>query len=232
MQVLSVGRKSPMVKPIFTHVSTSHTIRKGKNPRNVPKQQTKGDQAQVLAQQTKSPQFQKSLGTLRFNTLENDPQMAAQRPIFSAGGVGIGALSGDTMSPKSDVRGPLAHEGVGAAGSVQGHFENPNYIQSENESIMQRSALSPTSQYPLGMRKGYSTRRPTVGGLPTSNLQNSLTDTSTYKTCKSQRQKYRQRARENDSQSKNTDMINRFDKFCSLIGQGPDSASLKMKFAK
>ena len=27
-------------------------------------------------------------------------------------------------------------------------------------------------------------------------------------------------------------MINRFDKFCQLIGQGPESASLKMKFAQ
>ena len=40
------------------------------------------------------------------------------------------------MSPTSEARDRSVPRGVGAAGSVQGHFENPNYIQSENESTM------------------------------------------------------------------------------------------------
>jgi hypothetical protein len=124
----------------------------------------------VFSQQPKGAVFQKSLGTLKFNTLENDPKLAAQRPVFSAGGVGFGALTGGTLSPTSEARDPSAPRGGEATGSVQGHFENPNYIQSDNDSTIQRSVISPTSSYPLVMKKGYSTRRPTVTRLPITNL--------------------------------------------------------------
>lgn len=65
-----------------------------------------------------------------------------------------------------------------------------------------------------------------------NNLSNPRSLQQSDKTCKSQRQRCRQKLKENGYESKNTEMLSRFDKFCRLVGQGYEANQLKMQFAK
>ena len=84
----------------------------------------------------------------------------------------MGDLFSQTMSPVSITRGQrkATIDTAGSINSIQGQFENLNYIKSENESTNQRSLISPAARYKKGFKSGCTTRRPTNDEINIQNL--------------------------------------------------------------